>query len=230
LGYLTRVSAPVCRSTAAARCLPAPAGAGRPREKGDRLPSLAGLSATAVSGQVTVAHYGKTASIQAAGVTCLWHSVFGTRPVTVALIRDRTKTGYDWPWSPRTPQPAPPRPSSATQQVERRGRGRRQQTDLRRRAGPQPHRPRRRACHPVQLACQAVAVTWYATAGHHPADVEDHRARAPWYRAKARPSTADMAAKLRRVLIAARFQASRPDQPTPEEINVIRLAWEGLAA
>jgi hypothetical protein len=39
-----------------------------------------------------------------------------------------------------------------------------------------------------------------------------------------------MAAKLRRVLIAARFQASRPDQPTPEEINVIRLAWEDLAA
>lgn len=81
-----------------------------------------------------------------------------------------------------------------------------------------------------QLACQAITVTWYATAGHHPADVEDHRARAPWYRAKARPSTADMAAKLRRVLIAAKFQASRSDQPTPEEINVIRLAWEGLAA
>jgi hypothetical protein len=33
-----------------------------------------------------------------------------------------------------------------------------------------------------------------------------------------------MAVKLRRVLTAARFQASRPDQPTPEEINVIRLA------
>jgi hypothetical protein len=39
-----------------------------------------------------------------------------------------------------------------------------------------------------------------------------------------------MAAKLRPVLIAAKFQASRPDQPAPEEINVIRLAWEDLAA
>jgi hypothetical protein len=39
-----------------------------------------------------------------------------------------------------------------------------------------------------------------------------------------------MAGKLRRVIIAARFKASRPDQPTPEEINVIRLAWEDLAA
>jgi len=39
-----------------------------------------------------------------------------------------------------------------------------------------------------------------------------------------------MAGKLRRVIIAARFKASRPGQPTPEEINVIRLAWEDLAA
>ena len=47
---------------------------------------------------------------------------------------------------------------------------------------------------PFQLACQAVAVTWYATAGHHPADVDSHRARAPWYTSKTQPSTADMAA------------------------------------
>jgi len=39
-----------------------------------------------------------------------------------------------------------------------------------------------------------------------------------------------MAAKLRRVLIAARFRASHHDQPTPEEIHAIRLAWEDIAA
>jgi hypothetical protein len=44
---------------------------------------------------------------------------------------------------------------------------------------------------------------------------------------KARPSTAD---KLRRVIIAAGFRASRVGQPTPEEISVIGLAWEDLAA
>jgi hypothetical protein len=60
--------------------------------------------------------------------------------------------------------------------------------------------------------------------------VADHRARAPWYTSKAQPSTADMAGKLRRVIIAARFRASHPGQPTPEEINVIRLAWEDLVA
>jgi hypothetical protein len=65
---------------------------------------------------------------------------------------------------------------------------------------------------PFQLARQAITTCWYATAGHDPADVEDHRARAPWYTTKAQPSTADMASKLRRVLIAARFRASRPDR------------------
>ena len=67
---------------------------------------------------------------------------------------------------------------------------------------------------PFTLACQSITVLWYATAGHHPADVAEHRARAPWYQTKTEPSTADMIAKLRRVLIAAKFRASRPDQPT----------------
>jgi hypothetical protein len=39
-----------------------------------------------------------------------------------------------------------------------------------------------------------------------------------------------MAGQLRRVIIAARFRASGPDQTIREEINVIRLAWEDLAA
>lgn len=33
---------------------------------------------------------------------------------------------------------------------------------------------------PFTLACQSIAIVWYATAGHHPADIDDHRARAPW--------------------------------------------------
>ncbi len=79
---------------------------------------------------------------------------------------------------------------------------------------------------PFMLACQAIAVTWYATAGHSPADTAARRANAPWYTAKTEPSTADMTAKLRRVIIAAKFKPLRPDQPKPEEIHAIRLAWE----
>jgi hypothetical protein len=61
------------------------------------------------------------------------------------------------------------------------------------------------------LACQAIAVTWYATVGHSPADTAARRANAPWYTAKTEPSTADMTAKLRRVIIAAKFKLLHPD-------------------
>ena len=79
---------------------------------------------------------------------------------------------------------------------------------------------------PFMLACQAIAVCWYATAGHHPADAEARRLAAPWYTTKAEPSTADMTAKLRRVIIAAKFKRVCADQPEPAEIHAIRLAWE----
>ena len=83
---------------------------------------------------------------------------------------------------------------------------------------------------PAAGSPQAITTLWYATAGHDPADIEDRRAAAPWYRSKTRPATADMAAKLRRVIIAARFKATRPDQPTPQEMHAIRLAWDTAAA
>jgi len=204
---------------------------GRPREKGNRLPSLAALAATAAFTPVTVTRYGKAATIQAAAITCLWHSVFGTRPATVVLIRDKAKTGYDLAL---VSTDAAASAAAIIQRYAARWSVEVAIEDSKQifAAGQARNRTARAVERtiPFQLACQAIVVTWYATAGHDPADVDDHRARAPWYTTKAEPSTADMAAKPRRVLIAARFRASRPDQPTPEEINVIRLAWEGLAA
>ena len=200
---------------------------GRPREKGDRLPSLARLAATAAFAPVTVTRYGKTATIQAAAITCLWYSVFGTRPghrrAHPRQVQDRLRPGPGHHRHRRRPPRVIERYAARwaievaiedSKQIFGAGQARNRTARAVERTVP------------FQLACQAIAVCWYATAGHDPADVEDHRARAPWYTTKAEPSTADMAAKLRRVLIAARFRASRPDQPTPEEINVIRLAWE----
>jgi len=204
---------------------------GRPRTKGDRLPTLATLAATAAFTQVIVTRYGKTAAISAAAVTCLWPSVFGTRAVTVVLIRDRSAASYDLALV--TTDTA----ATAAQVIERYASRWAVEVAIEDSkqvfgAGQARNRTARAVERtvPFQLACQAIATCWYATAGHDPADVADHRARAPWYTSKAQPSTADMAAKLRRVIIAARFKASRPDQPTPEEISVLRLAWENLAA
>ena len=78
---------------------------------------------------------------------------------------------------------------------------------------------------PFQLACQPITTCWYATAGHDPADVADHRAPPPGYTTKAQPPTADMAAKLRCVIIAARFKASAPTSQHPKKSA--SSAWPG---
>ncbi|ABD12437.1 IS4 family transposase [Frankia sp. B2] len=83
---------------------------------------------------------------------------------------------------------------------------------------------------PFGLTCQTLAFTWYLTTGHHHDDAAEHRARAPWYTTKTRPSTADLLAKHRRVLIATKYQPAHPEQPTPAEIHTLRLAWEITAA
>ena len=200
---------------------------GRPRVKGGRLPSLAKIAAAAAFSQVTVTRYGKTETIAAAAVTCLWYSVTGARPVTVILIRDKSRTGYDLALVTTEKNP---RIARVIERYAARWAIEVAIEDAKQLLGTGQARNRTAAAVertvPFELACQAVAVTWYATAGHDPADLRERRALAPWYTSKAEPATADMAAKLRRVIIAARFKASRPDQPTSAELSILRLAWE----
>jgi DDE superfamily endonuclease len=200
---------------------------GRPRKKGGRLPALAKIAAAAVFSQVTITRYGKTETIAACAFTCLWYCVTGTAPVTVILIRDKSKTGYDIALVTTEKDP------DITRVIERYAARWAIEVaieDAKQLFGTGQARNRTAAAVertvPFMLACQAVAVCWYATAGHHPADAEARRLAAPWYTTKAEPSTADMTAKLRRVIIAARFKRVYADQPEPAEIHAIRLAWE----
>jgi hypothetical protein len=203
---------------------------GRPGVKGDRLPSLAKMAASAQLSQVTVTRYGRTETIGAAAVTCLWHSVFGSQPVTVVIVRDKPGSGFG------IALVTTDRAATAGQLIERyasRWSIEIAIEDSKQIFGTGQARNRTAAAVertlPFEIACQAVAVTWYATAGHDPADLHERRTSAPWHASKAEPATADMTAKLRRVIIAARFKASRPDQPTPQEIALLRLAWEDAA-
>ena len=204
---------------------------GRPRVKGKRLPSLAALASRVVFAPVTVRRYGKTATVEAAAITCLWHGVFGARPAQVILVRDHAATGYDVALATTDLAASPAgmieRHASRwsievavedAKQVFGAG-------QARNRLAAAVHRTL-----PFTLACQSIAVLWYATAGHHPADVAERRARAPWYTTKAEPSTTDMIAKLRRVLIAAKYRPVQPTEPSQAEIHAVRLAWEGLTA
>jgi hypothetical protein len=200
---------------------------GRPRKKGDRLPSLAKIAAGAAFSQVTVTRCGKTETIAAHAFTCLWYSVTGTVPVTVILIRDKPKTGCDLALVTTEKDPGIAR---VIERYAARWAIEVAIEDAKQLFGTGQARNRTAAAVertiPFMLACQALAVCWYATAGHHPADAEARRRNAPWYTAKTEPSTADMTAKLRRVIIAAKFKRLHADQPEPAEIHAIRLAWE----
>jgi hypothetical protein len=74
-------------------------------------------------------------------------------------------------------------------------------------------------------------VLWYTLHGHHPADAADRREAAPRYTTKTEPSLSGMLAKLRRVIIAARFLPTSPGRGCrviaecgyPSEIWIHRL-------
>lgn len=195
--------------------------------KGDRLPSLKAIAAKAAFTQVTVTRYGKAETIAAAAFTCLWYSVTGPAAVTVILIRDKSATGFDL--APVTTEQDPDT-ARVIDRYAARWAIEVAIEDSKQLFGTGQPRNRTAAAVertlPFMIACQAIAVCWYATAGHHPADAETRRLDAPWYTSKTEPSTADMTAKLRRVIIAAKFKRLSPHQPEPAEIHAIRLAWE----
>ena len=204
---------------------------GRPRVKGKRLASLAGLAAAAEFSQVTVTRYRKTETTGAALVTCLWYSVPGSRPVTIVLVRDKPGRGFG------IALVTAGRDATMAQVIERyasRWSIEVATEDSKQLSGPGQARNRTaravEATIPFEIACQAIAVTWYATVGRNPGTLQERRRNSPWYTTKAEPSTSDMTALLRRVIIAARFKQPRPDQPTCEELHAIRLAWEDTVA
>jgi hypothetical protein len=154
---------------------------------------------------------------------CLWYSVSGSRPVTVVIVWGK----------PGAALVTTGRAATAEQVIERyvsRWSIEVAIEDAKQASGTGQARNRTAAAVertvPFQIACRAVAVTWHATAGHDPAGLHERRTLAPWYTSKAEPATSDMAARLRRVIITARFKASRPDQPAPQEMSVLRLARE----
>jgi hypothetical protein len=202
---------------------------GRPPTKGARLPELtrlAGMTTTPFAlHQASL--YGTPRTLAVAHFTCLWPSVFGPRPIHVVLVRDPTapdgfdlalvSTDLDATAKTLVCRYATRWPIEVCFR------------DARQDAGVGQARNRTRLAVertvPFGLVCFSLAVLWYVTRGHHPADLAARRARAPWYQAKTAPSIADMLAKLRRVLIAAQYLPGQPSAPTLPEILQVQAAW-----
>lgn len=81
---------------------------------------------------------------------------------------------------------------------------------------------------PIGLITQSLIVIWHTLHGTDP--VTARRSEAPWYRSKTRPAYHDMIIQLRRVMITTRILEHSPDQPTPQELHDICLAWHQAAA
>ncbi|MGH3847914.1 MAG: hypothetical protein ACRDS0_41875, partial [Pseudonocardiaceae bacterium] len=141
---------------------------------------------------VKVTRYRQAATVQAATLTCLWHTVFGPQKVQVILIRDTAARGFDLALVTTDLNATPARVIeryAARWSIEVAIEDAKQVFG----AGQARNRTARAVERTVlfQLACQAIATCWYATVGHDPVDVADHRVRAPWYTTKAshRPPT-----------------------------------------
>ena len=204
---------------------------GRPRLKGTKLATLVKLATKATFTPATVTRYGATTTVPVAVIHCLWYGVFGPQQVQVVFVRDKSTTGYD------VALVTTDLAASAIQVIERYASRWSIEVaieDAKQTGGVgQAHNRVRLAVErtvPFALIVNTLAILWYATVGYHPDDVDERRELAPWYRDKAQPSVLDMFTKLRRVIIAGYLRTEDPRPPTPQEITILRLAWEDVVA
>ena len=205
---------------------------GRPRTKGDRLGTAEDIAATASWATVTVTAYGRPQVRHVAEVTCLWYGSWHTRTVRLILSRDQhTTSGYDLALVTTDLAAAP---GALVTRYAARWAIEQAFADARNVLGAGEARNRvKRAVErtvPFALLVHTLIIIWYARHGHDPADIDDRRASQPWYLTKTEPAFEDMLIKLRRTLIAARFSAGRPAQPTSEQIRAVLAAWNDAAA
>ncbi|WP_050564795.1 IS701 family transposase [Salinispora arenicola] len=202
---------------------------GRPRVYGARIGTPAELAAATPATPVTVTRYGRATTVQLHHQRCLWRGVFAGRPVRVLVVTEPGQPTIALVTTDlTTPISGIVERYAARWSIEVTFEDAKQITLV----GEARNRTQRAVERtvPFRLYTQSVVIVWYHLAGHHPNVVRDRRDRAPWYTTKRHPSYLDMIVKLRRVLIAAQYQAEVPSQPTPEEIHAVRLAWAQAAA
>jgi hypothetical protein len=206
---------------------------GRPRTRGERIGTPGDLAKAAHWRTTKVRRYGRDDTVHIADVTCLWYGSFHSRPVRVILVRDdkpRTKDKDDRGYGlPLVTTDLISAPEDLVARYASRWSIEVAFFDARQTLGVGEARNRLRTAVertvPFGLICQSLTIVWFATAGHTPDTAAERRARSPWYLTKTEPSFEDMTIKLRRVIIAARFQHPGLDLPRPEETRAVLAAW-----
>jgi hypothetical protein len=205
---------------------------GRPKRIGVKIGTAADLAAhhdTAWT-STTVNRYGRTDTVTVADTLCLWYGAYRSRTVRIILIRDTARThGYDIALITtdlHNPAETIIARYAARWCIEVAIGDAKQTTgagEARNRTSTAVHRT-----VAIALITQSLVVIWHTH--HGDLDVTDRRDQAPWYTTKTRPAYPDMITQLRRAMIAARFRGPNPEQPTPQQIHAIHLAWQQAAA
>jgi hypothetical protein len=197
---------------------------GRPRTKGERLPSLRGQARAGASWRrLRIDAYGERREAEVIEQRGVWPRVWGATRVRAVALRDpREDDQVDMvviSSDPDLPAGRILELYALRWSIEVAFRDAKEEVGV----GEARNRTRRAVerTAPFAFLCLSLAVVWYALSGQADEDVERHRRRAPWDRAKRRPSLADMLVALRRTIIAERFSASmgeRGSGPNPDDI------------
>lgn len=211
---------------------PVPGRGGRPKRIGEKIGTpkhLADHHDTTWRDTV-VTRYGRTDPVTLADTVCLWYGVYRSRAVRVILLRDRGLTsGYRIAvvtTDLHTPAEHLISRYAARWSIEVAFADAKQITGVGEARNRIPTAVDRTV--PIGLITQSLVVAWHT---QHGADtVTARRAEAPWYRSKTHPAYFDMIVHLRRVMIAAKILGHNRDQPTPQQIHDVCLAWEQATA
>lgn len=206
---------------------------GRPRTKGERLPSL---RERARSGgpwrRAALAAYGRRSQVELLEQRGIWPRVWGgTRLKAVALRDSRAADQIDMVVicsDPRLPAGRVLELYALRWSIEVAFRDAKQHLGV----GEAQNRTRLAVerTAPFAFLCLTLAVLWYTLADTAEQDVARRRRLAPWDRAKRCPSVQDMLVALRRAIIASRFSASMGAQGRDRELSDLAAAWDMAAA
>jgi hypothetical protein len=205
---------------------------GRPRTWGKRLGKLAEIAVDPATEWVehTVRRYGKAETLKLAVIDGLWKPLGAETPIRVILVHDDTKpAGYQLALTTTD------RDSTPAQIVERYSdrwaievcfEEAKHQAGV----GDAENRTEKAVTRtvPFQFLTMTLTICWYTLHGHHPDDVTERRALAPWYLSKTNPSFTDMLAKLRRTIIADQYSPGRLRAPYQQKITAIQQAWAAM--
>lgn len=206
-----------------------PGQVGRPRTRGERLPSLRESAAAGEAWRAEeIDAYGRRREVEVLEQRGIWPKVWGgTRVRAVALRDPRAADGIDMvviSSDPRLPAARILELYALRWSIEVAFR------DAKQHVGVGEARNRTRASvertAPFAFLCLTLTVLWYALAGGAEEDVARRRRLAPWDRSKRCPSVQDMLVALRRAIIAARFSASMGAEGREPKLRELADAWE----